>query len=92
MNVLKKFKRKMYSKSGGGPNFGNRCPDYDDRCVICSAWRYYDIYDGFPSAFESFDRWRDLHPHLLQSPFGHVILGCGYESETFSHTLSRDLL
>lgn len=31
---------------------GKRCKAYDNYCVVCRAWRFYDLHGRFPVSYE----------------------------------------
>ena len=46
MNVFKKTKQKAWS------NIGNRCKDYAEGCVVCSAYKFLELAGKFPDTAE----------------------------------------
>ena len=49
---LRKLRRRVYRKSGGGPNIGNRCKDFEPGCIICQSWKFKDDFGRFPRSFD----------------------------------------
>lgn len=49
MKVSKRLKRRAYRKTGGPPNIGNRCKSYEQGCIVCEAYLFYDTHQRFPT-------------------------------------------
>jgi hypothetical protein len=49
MKVRTKLKLRAYRKTGGPINIGNRCKSYEQGCVVCEAYRFYDERGRFPT-------------------------------------------
>jgi hypothetical protein len=47
MNISRRLKRKAYRKTGGPPSIGNRCKSYEQGCIVCEAYRFYDMHGKF---------------------------------------------
>ena len=49
MKVRTRLKLRAYRKTGGPINIGNRCKSYEQGCVVCEAYRFYDERGRFPT-------------------------------------------
>ena len=49
MKVRTRLKLRAYRKTGGPINIGNRCKSYEQGCVVCEAYRFYDECGRFPT-------------------------------------------